>query len=270
AVGYDVDRDKFNQWWPPDIQLIGKDILRHHAIFWPIMLKALGVSLPKVIFAHGWWKVDEEKMSKSKGNIVNPYTLIEDVGVDALRYFLLREIAPGADGNFSHQAVINRLNSDLANDLGNLVYRTLNMAEKYFEGKVSSKDGVIPFEFKNAFDVLGKGYAGCMEKLDFGGALDFVFDCIKVMNKYIEDTKPWGLWKEKKIDELGEFLYALLEGIRIVAGYLYSFMPQTCHSVFRQLGVDKEVVNFSEWKWSRKKVYSVKKEKPLFPRIEIE
>ncbi|UCD15556.1 MAG: methionine--tRNA ligase [Candidatus Omnitrophota bacterium] len=270
AVGYGSDDDKFKQWWPADLHLIGKDILRHHAIFWPVMLHALGVSLPRVIFAHGWWKVEEEKMSKSKGNIVNPYTLIKDVGTDALRYFLLREISPGADGNFSYKAVVNRINSDLANDLGNLVYRTLNMAQKYFDGKVTARKCSLPAQFKKTLAPLAQNYAKYMDSLNFPAALDLVFAFVRVMNKYIEDTKPWALWKEKETSRIEEFLYALLEGIRIVSVYLYPFMPAAAQAILRQLGLKEELLSLRECKWAQKETYSIKKEKPLFPRIDVD
>lgn len=268
AVGFGVEKEKFNKWWPADIHFIGKDILRHHAIFWPIMLRALEVNLPRIIFAHGWWKIGQEKMSKSKGNIVNPLELIKDIPVDALRYFLLREIPLGSDGDFSRPAIVNRMNSDLANDLGNLVHRVLNMAEKYFQGDIDCDVEKIPVAFLDAFLSLRDNYPPFMDKMDFCAALDKIFSFIKTMNKYIEDTKPWTLWKENKIQEIKEFLYVLLEGIRISAVYLYPFMPQTAEEIYKRLGLSGTVSNLKDCQWAVRKTYSVTKETPLFPRIE--
>lgn len=270
GVGFGASDERFKTWWPADFHFMAKDILRHHAVFWPIMLKALDLPMPKVIYAHGWWKMGEEKMSKSKGNIVNPFDLIKDVGVDGLRYFLLREIPVGVDGNFSLPAVINRVNSDLANDLGNLVYRTLNMAEKYMLGNVVSSACILPEKFKSALDALEQSYVPLMENAEFSLALEKIFAFISVMNKYIEETKPWILWKEKKIDAITDFLYALLEGIRIVSSYIYPFMPQTAASIQRQLGFDVVTFNLVQARWAKNKTFNIRKEAPLFPRIEIE
>ena len=255
ALGYPKEKDKFEKFWPVCIHLIGKDILRQHAVLWPIMLHAVGLDLPKTIFAHGWWQIGDEKMSKSRGNVVNPLEIINEFGIDVFRYFLLREVPFGLDGVFSRDALIKRFNSDLANDLGNLVYRTLTMAEKYFQGSIpplsesaldeTARTKILPkiMELKDKTSVA-------LDDFDFASALDAIWDLVAASNKYIEDTKPWNLKKENKNSELENFIAILIAAIRAVADEVAPFMPQTAEKINVQIKTDR-----------------VEKTAPLFPRM---
>ncbi len=254
AVGsFDAEGNYHSQWWPADLHLIGKDILRQHAIYWPIILHALNTEPPKTIFAHGWWLIGESKMSKSRGNVVSPLDMAANFGVDTYRYFLLRDVPFGLDGNFSEDAIIKRFNSDLANDLGNLVYRTLTMIEKYFQGAIPDKGKLD--EQGRQIDEKIKAFpteiASAMNIPNFSLALEYSWGLINMANKYIEDTKPWNLVKENKAEELKSFIRLLVDVIREVADQICPFMPQTAESIIEQLGKDK-----------------IKKGKPLFPRID--
>jgi methionyl-tRNA synthetase len=257
AVGaFDKEGKYSSRWWPADLHLIGKDILRQHAVYWPIILHALGLEPPRTIFAHGWWLIDDSKMSKSKGNVVSPIEMANKFGVDVYRYFLLRDVPFGLDGNFSEEAIIKRFNSDLANDLGNLVYRTLTMIEKYFQGNIPQAR--LEAKEKLAVDIrvkiehLGLRVGFIPEgDYNFSQALEAVWELINMANKYVEETKPWNLAKENKTDELKGFILVLVDVIRNVEQAIAPFMPQTAALIKAQLG-EREI----------------KKSGPLFPRIE--
>lgn len=259
AVGEFDDKDKYrSEWWPAGLQLIGKDILRQHAVYWPIMLHALGIEQPKTIFAHGWWMLNQDKMSKSKGNVINPVEIVNKFGLDAYRYFILRDVPFGLDGNFSEEAIIKRFNGDLANDLGNLVYRALTMIEKYYGGNIpvldihSIKLNDSGERIKGAINNLSREvYASLSDNFDFSSALEKIWELINLANKYVEEIKPWNLAKEKKDEELKAFIRILVEVIRKVGDELSAFMPHTAALISEQVGKD-----------------SIKKGEPLFPRIE--
>jgi len=257
AVGEFDSKNKYKScWWPADLQLIGKDILRQHAIYWPIMLGALDIEPPKTIFAHGWWLIGESKMSKSRGNVVNPIEMIDRFGIDVYRYFLLRDVPFGSDGNFSEEAIIKRFNGDLANDLGNLVYRTLTMIEKYYAGRIpqgSAKEDEQARKIRSKIETLASKVKEALSvpNFNFSFALESIWELINMANKHIEDTKPWNLVKENKINELKGFIHLLVKVIREVADKISPFMPHTADSIIEQLGKDK-----------------IKKGNPLFPRID--
>ncbi|MFA5144594.1 MAG: methionine--tRNA ligase [Candidatus Omnitrophota bacterium] len=258
AVGeFDKDGKYHSKWWPADLHLMAKDILRQHTVYWPIMLHVLGVELPKAIFAHGWWMINESKMSKSRGNAVNPLEMVEKYGLDAYRYFLLRDVPFGLDGNFSEEAIIKRYNSDLANDLGNLVYRTLTMIEKYFKGSIPEADLNAVKDNKQVEDILVKieqldvTVSGQLDNQNFSLALEAIWELIGMANKHIEVTKPWNLAKDNKEGELKVFIRLLVEVIRKAADELEAFMPRTAGLIKEQIGGD-----------------TIRKGAPLFPRIE--
>ncbi|MGN1358372.1 MAG: methionine--tRNA ligase [Bacilli bacterium] len=243
ALGYLSEDDSlFKRYWPADLHIVGKEIVRFHTIIWPIMLMALDLPLPKQVFGHGWLIINGGKISKSLGNYKDPREYISLYGVDAVRYFVLREVPFGNDGNFSEEALINRTNADLANVLGNLVNRTIGMVNKYFDGIVIDKkiNEDIDTELINFVLSLKDRIEDNMNKLEISVALDSIFEVYRRCNKYIDETMPWVLAKdESKKDRLATVLYNLIESIRIATVYLQAFLPDTAKKIFTQINTDK-------------------------------
>lgn len=258
-------------WWPANHHIVGKDILTTHAVYWSTMLMALGMPLPENIFAHGWWTVDGKKMSKSLGNVVDPNEMIDEYGVDAFRYFLFREVPFGLDGDFSEDAMIKRINTDLANDFGNLASRTFAMINKYFKGETPEPDEEEK-EIKDIAEGILKKIEDSLHYLSFHKALDEIWELVSCSNKYIDSSAPWALAKDpEKHARLMTVLYSAAEALRFLALYLNPFMPDATQRLWEQLGLEGELSKINldkEAKWGRLKPGTkIKKGEALFPRI---
>ena len=277
GLGFDCDGNHgelYKKYWPADLHLIGKDIVRFHTIYWPILLLALDISLPKQVFGHPWMLFGEEKISKSRGNVIYADDLVKFFGVDAIRYFVLNEMPFAQDGSITWQLVIERINSDLANIYGNLVNRTVSMVNKYFDGKLTEEreykpidEDLMDFALETVKKVDHK-----MDSLRVADALDAIFELLRRCNKYIDETLPWSLAKdENKKDRLNTVLYNLLEGIRIATVLVEPFMPETARKIYNQINT-KQVSYNSILSWGNYEVNNKVTDKPvpLFARIDAE
>lgn len=267
-IGYDVNNEseEFKKWWPCDLHLIGKDIIRFHTIYWPILLMALDLPLPKQVFGHPWLLMNNDKMSKSKGNILYADDLVNLFGVDAIRYYLLHEIPFQNDGTISYELIIERINSDLANILGNLVNRTISMSQKYFDGEIINKNinDTLDEEFIESIKNLPSEVDKAMDKLEIGNAIDKIFDVLRKSNKYIDDTTPWSLAKDDtKKERLETVLYNLLESIKVCGSELMPFLPDTSKEILRQINTELS----NNFETSNK--YNVLIPEPIFMRIDV-
>ena len=269
-IGYDPDgsSEMFSKYWPADLHLIGKDIIRFHTIYWPCFLMSLDLPLPKQVFGHPWLLVGDGKMSKSKGNVIYADDLVNEFGVDAIRYYLLHEIPYQQDGSLTYDLLIERINSDLANVLGNLVNRTISMVNKYFDGKVSNKNVLDTYdnELISMIQNLDRKIEKKMDNLEIGASLDEIFDVLRRSNKYIDEAEPWVLAKdESKKDRLETVLYNLLEAIRVCGIFLSPYLPDTSEKIKTQINNSR-----SELTYLSDNYYEVGNPEALFMRIDKE
>lgn len=275
GAGFLQDEAKFARYWPADLHLVGKEIVRFHTIIWPITLMALDLPLPKTVFSHGWLLLDHEKMSKSKGNVVDPVELADEFGVDAIRYFLMREVSFGQDGNFSRKALVERINADLANDLGNLLHRSVAMIIRYRDGVVPQPKVSTDLEedLKQLAASTLQDVNRHIETLELNAALSAIWRLIGRANKYIDEAEPWVLNRTEQSERLDTVLYHLAETLRIIVLLIKSFLPETGNKMWAQLGIDQDLescrIQDAEWGKLEPGTKVVKGD-PVFPRIDLE
>ncbi len=270
SLGFPEKTGDFEKFWPADIHLVGKDILRFHAVYWPAFLMSAGLPLPKTVFAHGWWTVEGEKMSKSLGNVVDPYQVVEEFGSEIFRYFLLREIPFGQDGDYSRKSLVSRVNGELVNGLGNLVSRSLGMIERYLGGIVPepAEFSESEKEIEDSYRKTARQVCSDLEELAFNRALSRVWEFIALVNRYVDKTAPWKLAKqEERGERLETVLWTLAESIRVISLLIYPFLPETAREIRRKIGLPPEVgAEDTDWGHTRPET-AIKKGENLFTRI---
>ena len=273
SLGFPEKTGGFEKFWPADIHLVGKDILRFHAVYWPAFLMSAGLPLPKTVFAHGWWTVEGEKMSKSLGNVVDPYQVVEEFNSEIFRYFLLREIPFGQDGDYSRRSLVSRVNGELVNGLGNLVSRSLGMIERYFEGVLPKPDELSESEreIEDSYRETARQVSSDLEELAFNKALSRIWEFIALVNRYVDNAAPWKLAKQEEQGErLGTVLWTLAESIRVISLLVYPFLPETAREIRRKIGLSPEI-DAQDTDWGNTKPGTVvKKGENLFTRIREE